>query len=49
MPVTDTVEPETEQLPEAVNETGKLEEATAVTEKSGSPYDLSEIGSKVIV
>ena len=41
--------PTTMQLPLAVNETGKPDDALAFTAKSGSPSVLSGIGSNVIV
>src|SRR5437660_12785026 len=48
-PVMCTVEPVTVQLPPAPKVTARLEDAVALTEKSGSPKVLSGSAAKLIV
>ena len=44
-----TVEPDTVQLPAAANDTGRPDDAVALTEKSGSPNVLFARGPNEIV
>ena len=48
-PVRCTVVPLIVQFPDAMNDTGRPEDAVADTSKSGSPYTLSGSGPKSIV